>query len=163
MNVTGKILTLKSEFNKGVSVLERICQFYDNYLKTEYKPQERKMDQAIVVSNLICSYYTCLETIFLRISQFFENALSKEKWRQESLQKMTLQIEGVRDAAISDNSYLALIELLRFRHFKRYYFELEYDWDKLEFIQKKLNQVKGTVTKDLDRFLVFLDRLEMQK
>lgn len=120
------------------------------------------MDQAIVIPDLICSYYTCLETIFLRISQLFENALSSEKWHQDLLHKMTLQVEGVRNSVISDESYHVLTELLRFRHFKRYYFELEYDWDKLDFIQKKFHQVNVTVKKDLDQFLIFLDRLENQ-
>ena len=147
---------------KWITVLNKIYDFYDNYSRTEYKRHERKMDQAIVIPDLICSYYTCLETIFLRISQLFENALSSEKWHQDLLHKMTLQVEGVRNSVISDESYHVLTELLRFRHFKRYYFELEYDWDKLDFIQKKFHQVNVTVKKDLDQFLIFLDRLENQ-
>ena len=162
MNVAGKILTLKSEINKGISVLKKIYGFYNNYVATEFDPKVRKMDQAIVISDLICSYYTCMETIFLRISQFFENTLSKEKWHQDLLKKMTLQIDGVRDAVISDESYLILVELLKFRHFKRYYFELEYDWDKLDFIQKKFKQVDGKVKEDLSEFLIFLENLERE-
>jgi len=80
MNVTDKILTLKSEINKGMSVLKKIYDFYDNYVRSEYDSKARRIDQAFVISDLICSYYTCLETIFLRISKFFENTLSKEKW-----------------------------------------------------------------------------------
>jgi hypothetical protein len=160
MNVTGKILILKSELNKGISVLKKIYDYYDNYMTTEYEPQARRMDQAIVISDLICSYYTCLETILLRISQFFENTLSKEKWHQDLLQKMTLQIDGIRNAVILDETYNILVELLKFRNFKRYYFELEYDWDKLDFIQKKFKQADEKVKKDLAEFLIFLENLE---
>lgn len=160
MNVASKILVLKSELNKGKSVLKKIYDFYDNYVTTEYDSQAKRMDQAIVISDLICSYYTCLETIFLRISQFFENTLSKEKWHLDLLQKMTLQIDGIRNAVILDETYNNLVELLKFRHFKRYYFELEYDWDKLDFIQKKFKQADKKVKKDLAKFFIFLDNLE---
>jgi hypothetical protein len=129
-------------------------------MTTEYDSQARRMDQAIVISDLICSYYTCLETIFLRISQFFENSLSKEKWHLDLLQKMTLQIDGIRNAVILDETYNILVELLKFRHFKRYYFELEYDWDKLDFVQKKFKQADEKVKKDLAKFFIFLENLE---
>jgi len=72
---------------------------------------------------------------------------------------MILQIEGVRDAVISDESYLILVELLKFRHFKRYYFELEYDWDELDFIQKKFTQVDEKINGNLSEILVFLKNL----
>jgi hypothetical protein len=73
---------------------------------------------------------------------------------------MTLQIDGIREAAISDETYNILVELLKFRHFKRYYFELEYDWDKLGFIQKKFIQANEKVNEDLNAFLNFLGNLE---
>lgn len=160
MNAESKILILKSEINKGISVLKKIFDFYTNYVASEYQPAAKRMDQAIVISDLICSYYTCVETIFLRISQFFENTLTEKKWHQDLLQKMTLRIEGIREAVISDETYNILVELLKFRHFKRYYFELEYDWDKLDFIQKKFNQANERVNKDLSEFLIFLENLE---
>jgi len=160
MNAASRVLILKSEINKGRSVLKKIVDFYITYISKQHDPAAKRMDQAIVISDLICSYYTCLETIFLRISQFFENALTATKWHQELLQKLTLQIDGIRDAAISDETYNILVELLKFRHFKRYYFELEYDWDKLGFIQKKFTQANEKVDEDLNAFLIFLENLE---
>jgi hypothetical protein len=65
---------------------------------------------------------------------------------------MTLSIEGVRPQVLSEESYAALRELMRFRHFKRYYLEFEYDWDKLQFLMKKLDDVRPRVNADLDRF-----------
>ena len=59
---------------------------------------------------------------------------------------MTLEIQDVRAAAVSEEALPALSELLRFRHFKRYYFELEYDWDRLDFLVAKLRQAHPLVT-----------------
>ncbi|MCY4628062.1 MAG: hypothetical protein OXE58_10935 [Acidobacteria bacterium] len=114
---------------------------------------------ALIIAGLLENYYTCVETIFLRISQHFENRLGPERWHQDLLQKMTLDVEGVRAAAISEAAFAPLLELLRFRHFKRYYFELEYDWDRLDFLVVKLRQAHPLVTRDLARFRGFMDAL----
>ena len=65
---------------------------------------------------------------------------------------MTLEIEGVRVAAVSAAAFSPLFELLKFRHFKRYYFEPEYDWDRLDFLVAKLRQAHPLVMEDLTRF-----------
>lgn len=92
----------------------------------------------MVTAQIIENFYTSVETLFLRISQFFENSLNKDKWHKDLLGKMALHIEGVRDRVITEATYKDLTELLQFRHFKRYYFELEYDWGKLDFLTGKL-------------------------
>jgi hypothetical protein len=48
---------------------------------------------------------------------------------------------------------------MRFRHFKRYYFEMEFDWDKLDFLQKKYRDLNPIINRDLKRFLHFLNQL----
>lgn len=53
-----------------------------------------------------------------------------------------------------------LSELLRFPHFKRYYFELEYDWERLDFLVSKLRQAHPLVMRDLERFRRFLSALD---
>ena len=72
---------------------------------------------------------------------------------------MTLRIAGTREAVLSDKAYGILVELLRFRYFKRYYFEFNYDWDRLEFVQKKYAQLQPLLCRDLDRFGQFLSKL----
>jgi len=49
---------------------------------------------------------------------------------------MNVPVEGVRIAAISDENYPRLYELLRFRHFRRNYFEMDYDWEGLNISEK---------------------------
>ena len=139
--------------------LETVRETLENALTDEVARLGRTRVSALIVAGLLENYYTCLETIFVRISQHFENRLGSERWRQDLLQKMTLEIEGVRVAAISEAAFAPLLELLRFRHFKRYYFELEYDWDRLDFLVGKLRQAHPLVTRDLARFRGFMDAL----
>ena len=89
-----------------------------------------------------------------------QSALDPERWHSDLLQKMTLEIDGVRAAAVSEAAFSPLFELLKFRHFKRYYFELEYDWDRLDYLVAKLSQAHPLVMHDLERFARFMDALE---
>jgi len=72
---------------------------------------------------------------------------------------MTLRLEGTRDAVISDGTAAALGELMKFRHFRRYYFELDYDWDKLAYLQKVYARVRERIPDELAAFQAFLHRL----
>ena len=58
-------------------------------------------------------------------------------------------------AGLLENS--ALFELLKFRHFKRYYFDLEYDWDRLDFLVIMLSKAHPIARRDLSRFVSFLE------
>jgi HepT-like protein len=154
-----KILVLISEVEKAQSVLQRLDSFYADYLRRTDDAKAHLPEQAIVISDLMANAYTCLETVFLRISRCFENSLSQERWHQDLLRKMTLEIPGVRQPVISDAAAPLLLELLRFRHFKRYYFELEYDWDRIDFVRKKYAQLKPLLQSDFERFMRFLREL----
>ena len=150
---------LKASILKNLGTLERQVESLQAALDRDLALLGRTQNAALIVAGLLENYYTCLETAFLRISQFFENTLDPERWHTDLLEKMTLHIEGVRVPAVSQANYPHLLELLKFRHFRRYYFELEYDWDRLDFLVKKMKQAHPGVKQDLDRFLSFLDQL----
>jgi hypothetical protein len=119
----------------------------------------RTGNAAVMIAGLFENYYTCLETAFQKISQHFENHLESGRWHAELLSKMTLGIEGLRIPAVSETDYPALLELQRFRHSKRYYFDLDYDCDRLDFMRKKLNSAHPVVVADLRVFMEFLRAL----
>ena len=77
------------------------------------------------------------------------------------LDKMTIEIPDIRIAAISSESFGKLKELLRFRHFRSYYLEMEYDWDKLDYLQKKICRIGKTGKGDLKCFNDFLKALKL--
>ena len=140
--------------------LEAVYRSVESALDHEIAQLGRTPMSALIVAGLLENYYTCLETILLRISQSFENNLDPARWHNDLLQKMTLEIEGIRAAAVSEEAFPPLFDLLKFRHFKRYYFELEYDWDRLDFLLTKLRQVHPLVARDLTRFVRFASALD---
>ncbi len=151
-----KIPVLIEEIEQGLAVLQKNEDFLTNFMAKEYPSLGQGEIAAIVIADTITNYYTCAETIFLRISRFFENSLQTDRWHSDLLHKMTLNIEPIRPMAISNRTYASMLELMRFRHFKRYYFDFEYDWDRLEFLLKKYNRVRPLLREDLERFVEFL-------
>ena len=154
MNVATSELTALIRRNR--EQLETIRSSIEDALDQEITRLERTSWAALIVAGLLENYYTCAESIFLRISQYFENRLEPARWHADLLQKMTLDIEGVRPRAVDLQDLPALRELLRFRHFKRNYFDLDYDWDRIEFLVKKVRQVHPGLGQSLDRFEGFL-------
>jgi len=152
------ILELMQEINKNRTVRNKIDSFYQEFKQKDFQILGKNKSAGIVLSVIIVDYYTCIETLFVKISQIFENNLQKEKWHSDLLHKMTLEISDIRSQVISDKTHAMLLELLRFRYVRRYYFEFDYDWDKLEYLEKKYNQVKVMVENDLVMFEKLLEK-----
>ncbi|MBF0099306.1 MAG: hypothetical protein HQK77_00210 [Desulfobacterales bacterium] len=153
------IQLLESEIAKSVQFIEKIEIFYDSHIETILSDKS-DIRNAITISEIFVNYYTCIETIFFRIASFFENNLSKDRWHTELLKRMTLKVNGIREQVISDKTYEILDEFRRFRHFKRYYFDFSYDWDKLEFLKKKFDTLRIAIKQDINSFNDFLDKLK---
>ena len=150
---------LVARIEKTQGLLKRIVAEYRGFLDGDFQVMGRKNTSAIVISKLMANYYTCAETLFLRTSQFFENDLDANRWHTDLLDKMTLHIEGVRNPVIGEQTAKWLGELMKFRHFRRYYFELEYDWDKLDYLQKIFGKAHESLPGDLESFKTFLRQL----
>jgi hypothetical protein len=73
----------------------------------------------IALAYVIHNVYTAFEAYFLRVAKFFENSLSPESWHRELLNRMTLDIRGIRPALLSHEDVETLDELRRFRHLFR--------------------------------------------
>lgn len=159
MNV--KIVSLIKEIERHMSILQKLVDYHGTY--TQKINDNQQTERSIIIGDIIVKYYTCAETIFFRISQFFENNLTSEKWHQDLLNKMTLQIDGIRESVISENTFIILLELLKFRHFQRYFFDINYDPDKIIFLEKKLIQINPMLMKDLQQFIQYLKSISIEK
>lgn len=74
------------------------------------------------------------ETVMFRIAQAFGNSIDGERWHADLLR--------------------------RFRHFKRYYYRIEYDWDKLDFLIRKLQRLHPRFVHELNAFREFAQEIE---
>jgi hypothetical protein len=153
------IAVLIAELRRTSSVLSDIHIRLETFRGKELSLLGRTQVSAVFLAQILDNYYTALETLFLRISQFFENNLVNDRWHADLLNKMVLSIPRTREPVISEESARLLQELLRFRHFKRYYYELDYDWLKLDYLLTVYERARPLVQRDLLAFSDFLTRL----
>lgn len=153
------IRVLDGEIDKAVSVLQRISSKLAAFEHEHLAREEATQEQAMIVAHYLSNYVTCCETVFLRVSRHFENNLPGECWHQALLEKMALDIPGIRPALIDDALRADLLELLKFRHFTRYYFELDYDWEKLRFLLGKFHEIRSRLPSSLQQFQVNLRQI----
>ncbi len=147
---------LMGHIEAGLQVLARIEAHLDSFMEGDGKTMGRTPVSAVVVADALSRYYTAAETVFFRIARFFENSIEGNRWHAELLDRMGMEIPGVRPAVLSPATQSALRELMRFRHFSRYYVELEYDWDRLDFLLVKFHGLKLALKDDLNRFRAVL-------
>jgi len=147
---------LLGAIERQMTLLEGIFHAVGQAMEKDVKLLGRTANSAVMIAGLLDNYYTCLETAFVRISSCFENRLGPKKWHSELLEKMTLRMEGVRIPVVSMENYANLVELMEFRHFRRYYFELQYDWERIDFLVAKMRDAHPRVKEDIARFVHFV-------
>jgi hypothetical protein len=139
-------------------VLDDMERFLDErHLPSGEAPSPDRAERT-VVAQILDTTYTAIETALLRISQGFDNSLSPDRWHADLLDKMLLEKRGVRPRVLSDESHRLLTELMRFRHFKRYYLELDYDWAKLRYLLSVLRRCLPLVRAELTAFRDEIER-----
>jgi len=156
---TGSVLELRSELGQAV---RRTSSIYEKMTRarSETLPKIGKNDDtALMIAGYLETHYTALETFFVRVAQHFENNLRQPRWHSDLLDKMCLRIEGLREYVIAESTVAGLRELLRFRHFRRYYVEMDYDWHRMDFLLGVIDRLHPRILEDLTRFETFLDAL----
>lgn len=148
---------LPDQFDRTLGVVDGLATKLDAFLDSTLGQLGRTEVAAAYVARVIEQTYTALETLFLRISQHFENALASDRWHADLLDKMTLRVSGVRERVLADDTVRLLHELRRFRHFSRYYFELDYDWERIDYLCGVYRRTIPLVKRDLAQFRVFLE------
>lgn len=148
--MNAEVESLISEIRVSLQALIKlesaICDFRKEALASKSTPE------AMATAQFFANYYTCAETIFFRISQHFENNLPKEKWHSALLEAMRLEIQGIRPRVLSDSTLRDLDEFRRFRHFTRYYFDVDYDWRRLTFLFDVFESLREPLRSELSVF-----------
>jgi hypothetical protein len=159
MSAKDRIKILQGELEKTLVLIGKIEDYYTQFRK-DYPPSGTPRDYDLVIlADIVSDYYTCIETAFVRVAKHFENELDPERWHKSLLERMTVDVPGVRKRLVSDQTHRMLEELMRFRHFKRYYVERECDRERMRLLEKNLISSIPLIKKDFTDFLSFLDGL----
>lgn len=135
MHTYASILALIEELEGDVREIERLLKRN----RTAWERIESGANHPVdwgALGFTIQTLYGVLENYFLRISKYFENNLADDRWHQALVEKMALDIPGLRPALIEDSMRLRqLKELVKFRHRLRNLYGEDLDPEKTKDVQ----------------------------
>ncbi|MFO8043467.1 MAG: hypothetical protein R6U25_09720 [Alkalispirochaeta sp.] len=135
MRTYESLLALIQELEGDASEIERVMARN----RTAWERIEYGADDPVdwgALAFTIHTVYGVLENYFLRVSKYFENNLPADRWHQPLVEKMALDIPGVRPALLLDPVHKAHIkEIVRFRHRVRNLYGEDLDPEKTTHVQ----------------------------
>jgi hypothetical protein len=162
MSAMDRVRTLQGELGKTLARVAEIEEYYTEF-RRDFPPVETPRNYDLVLlADLLTDYYTCLETGFVRISKLFENNVDEQRWHKSLLERMTVEIPTVRARVLVEDTFACLDEIMRFRHFRRYYFDRRYERERMVLLERTFLRSLPLVRRDLQAFLGFLEELARQ-
>jgi hypothetical protein len=147
---------IKDELGALDRLVDDIALVYGERPKVERKRSVYDESLALKLHN----FYTGCERIFTRIAEFFNGgATASGDWHKRLLKGMSLDIEGVRPAVITQNTVAALEDFLAFRHRVRNIYGFELDSDRLTALVERVGKDYAGFRKDIVKFSGFLKKL----
>ena len=152
MRTQEAILTLIQELNGDISEIERL-KTANTRAWTRIESGSTDILDYGALAFTIHTIYGVLENYFLRISKFFENSLPSDSWHRTLVERMALDIPGVRPALIADREMTSsILELLRFRHKFRNLYGEDLVPEKTAAVQETLSRILEALPDVHDEF-----------
>lgn len=108
----------------------------------------------VTVSYLLSAIYSCFEDQFLKIAKVFENRVENPaSWHRELLERMQIEVEGVRPRVLGRPAFRLLNELRGFRHVFRSSYSFELDEERVRLVMGRWEKNKTTIDKDIQGFI----------
>lgn len=154
-----QLKTLKAEIIADLEHVEHLDQKLAS-LAPEQLGRATSEEELILIGYFLSGIYSTFEDIFKKVARVFENKIEDvTRWHAELLRRMTLEVEQVRPALISQASFSSLDELRGFRNVFRYSYAYELDGEKMAIAFRRWQAGKKRVLEDIQAFLNALDKL----
>ena len=135
------ILTLIEELKGDMGEIQRL-QSHNTRAWERIETGARDILDYGALAYTIHTIYGVMENYFLRISKFFENSLPRDSWHKNLVERMAINVPGVRPAFFQDGRITRIVlELLRFRHKFRNLYGEDLNPDRMNDIQQKLVEI----------------------
>jgi hypothetical protein len=110
------------------------------------------------MGSILHDFYTCCERIFRRLAIEMNGGLDEtEQWHKALLYRMTLPLEGIRPAVISEELAAELDEYLAFRHVFRNIYGFELKGERIIRLSDRLAEVAASFNKEIGHFRRLLE------
>lgn len=144
-----RIAVLKAEVDSRMREIETIYERIEERRARFSETAEGIDSMAYQIHNL----YSGFEQLFETVVHFFENRLEEQRYHVDLLRRMRLEIEGMRPVLVSDEAYILLDELRRFRHFFRHAYTADLKLENLADLLSKAERLRPVHRRDVAEFL----------
>ena len=144
-----RIAVLKAEVDSRLREIETIYERIEERRARFSETAEGIDSMAYQIHNL----YSAFEQLFETVVHFFENRIEEQRYHVDLLRRMRLEIEGMRPVLVSDEAYILLDELRRFRHFFRHAYTAELKPENLVDLLTKAERLRPVHRRDVAEFL----------
>lgn len=141
---------LKSELDAQIKEIERLFSDIDDRKKGAKRSKAKLESLAYKLHNLYCAF----EDLFKTVARHFENQVEDiARYHKELLKRMSLQIDGVRPALLSEEAFKILGDLRAFRHFFRHAYAYELKHEKVKPVIQSADKLRVLYKGEIERFL----------
>jgi len=148
-----RLILLEASVRGDLEVIDDLYSALGSGAPGSDAPEERLIVNAYRLHNL----YTAFENVFRNIALAFENALDdRSGWHRQLLERMRLDLSPIRPAVIDDAAYVALDELLRFRHLFRSAYSARLDAGRLALVLRAAEDLRPIYRPQIERFLEYV-------
>lgn len=145
---------VQDEIELEIKRIEKLLQNYTPLLN-EIKTQEPNFIELGSLAALLHSFYNGLENIFTRIARKIDQKMPKgEMWHLQLLEQMARQTEKRKYTIISDETYKDLRKYLGFRHFSRHAYAFDLEWQLMQDLVKRIEDVKERTLDEIKSFIL---------
>ncbi|MEW6681240.1 MAG: hypothetical protein AB1297_09550 [bacterium] len=120
----------------------------------DFEKIKEKEASTISIAYTISGIYSCFEDIFEKIARCFENRIENPaSWHKEMLERMQIEVPGIRPSVLSQRSFLILNRMRAFRHLFRSSYMFELDEERLGLLVKEWRETRDLMKNDILEFL----------
>ena len=152
---SNKLILLKVDLQAQMNLMAVIHQ------KLLDRATRLSADDDVILESIayqIHNLYCTVEDLLKIVASCFENNMSStSQWHSLLLQRMTMEIPGIRPALLSTNSYTILNSMRGFRHFFRHAYASNIDYEQLTVNLHRALELKTHLDHDVSQFLLRLD------
>ncbi|MGA1823111.1 MAG: hypothetical protein ACMUIP_00515 [bacterium] len=146
---------LKAEIKAQIEEIKKLYKEIEDRKKHAMESRALLESLGYQLHNLYCAF----EDLCKIVARHFENQIEDlARYHKELLRRLSLSIEGVRPALISEESYKELDELRAFRHFFRHAYSYELKYEKIISPLESANKLKNFYQRDIAQFLDTIEK-----
>lgn len=152
-----ELRVLRKELEADLARVEQLIEELGQ-ARTELPPDPYQKDLAYI-AYLLHGIYTGWESAMRRIAVTFENRLDPARWHAQLLERMALDLPGIRPPVIEADLRLHLERLRSFRHFFRHSYAVPLRRREIELVLEHYDAAQPEMNDRLPRFLSQVEQM----